>query len=196
MRNRLSFLICALSLTVLPSCAHRAAQVTIPPAAAWRDFVDLQPGWRRQVITPLLKSGGFTLPNLVPQVSGNTVTLSDGGELEGYETSFYAVAPHPKGGVRISFASAEVTRKGVSLPQPSPVLPLFQLPSQARYVRLVFLTRVSGVNHDMAVLATREAAELDRLSSELEVNPGVLGIAVRPQGPVTGPGGAGWGPVR
>jgi hypothetical protein len=145
----------------------------------------------------------------VPQVSGNTVELSDGGELEGYETSFYAVTPHPKGGVRISFASAEVTRKGVSLPQPSPVLPLFQLPSQARKVRLVFLTRVSGVNHDMAVLATREAAELNRLTSELEVNPGVcapagrtycawipLGIAVRPQGPVTGPGGDGWGPVR
>jgi len=169
----------------LSSCAHRAAQVTIPPATAWRDFVDLQPGWRLQVITPLLKSGGFTLPNLVPQVSGNTVELSDGGELEGYETSFYAVAPHPKGGVRISFASAEVTREGV------------------------FLTRVSGVNHDMAVLATREAAELDRLTSELEMNPGVctpagrtycawipLGIAVRPQGPVAGPGGDGWGPVR
>ena len=98
-------------------------------------------------MTPLLKSGGFKLRTLVPEVSGNTVTLSDGGELEGYETAFYAVSPHPKGGGRISFASAEVTKKGVSVPQPRPVL------------------------------ATRDASALDRLAAEIQANPSACAAA-------------------
>jgi hypothetical protein len=160
-------------------------------------------------VTPLLKSGGFVLPKLVPQVSGNTVTLSDGGELEGYETAYYVVGPHPKGGVRISFASAEVTKQGVSTPQPRPTLPLFELPSGARFVRLVFLTRVSQVDHDMAVLATRDVAALDRLTVKVQADPGAcassghnycawipVGIAVRPEARAAGTGAERWNPVR
>lgn len=162
---------CVVSSALLPGCARRAAPIAAVPTAASRDFVDLRPGWRLRVVTPLLKSGGFKLQTFVTQVSGNTVTLSDGGELQGYETAFYEVAAHPGGGVRISFASAEVTKQGVSVPQPRPVVPLFDLPPRARFVRLVFLTRISQADHDMAVLAAHDLAAVDRLAAEIQANP-------------------------
>ncbi len=58
--------------------------------------------------------------------------------------------------MRISFASAEVTKKGVSVPQ---------------------------ADHDMAVLATRDASALDRLAAEIQANPSACaaaGGALRP----------------
>jgi hypothetical protein len=227
MRKSLPLLGCVLLSALLPACTRRAAQIPGPPPLAPgavdlsqalpgqalpgsqvipdSGFLDLRPGWRLRVVTPLLKSGGFALRTFSPEASGNTVTLSTGGELEGYETAFYAVAPHPQGGVRISFDSAEVTKQGVSAPQPRPTLPLFNLPSSARFVRLVFLTRVSQADHDMAVLAAGDIAALDRLAAEFQSNPRAcaaagrnycawipLGIAVRPEAPGAGP----WDPVR
>jgi hypothetical protein len=227
MRKRLFLPVCVLLSAFQLACARRAAQIPAPPvlaplaadlseglhaspAAVDRGgFVDLRPGWRLRVVTPLLKSGAFALPVSALKVSGNTVTLSAGDEFEGYETAYYAVAPHPKGGVMISFASAEVTKQGQSAPQPRPALPLFKLPRGARLVRLVFLTRVSQTDHDMAVLAAGDIAELDRLTTAVQANPGACvvagrsdcawippGIAVRAEARADAPGAERWDPVR
>ena len=226
MRKRLLLPACVLLSAFQLACARRAAQIPLPPvlaplaadlsrelhaspAAIDRGFVDLRPGWRLRVVTPLLKSGAFALPASAVKVSGNTVTLSAGDEFEGYETAYYAVAPHPKGGVKISFASAEVTKEGQSAPQPRPALSLFKLPRGARLVRLVFLTRVSQTDHDMAVLGAGDIAELDRLTAAVQANPGACvaagrsdcawippGIAVRPEARAGAPGADRWDPVR
>ncbi|HVX65214.1 MAG TPA: hypothetical protein VHA11_01355 [Bryobacteraceae bacterium] len=182
----------------VPACARRTSQLPVPPTLApgaadlSRDLtaspavrddvsgsIDLRPGWRLRVVTPLLKSGGYALRSLPAAASGNTVTLAAGGEFQGYETAYYAIAPHPKGGVRIALASVEVTRDGASAPQGAPALPLFQLPQGARFVRLVFLTRVSPADHDMAVVGAASTAELDRFAAEVQANPRACGAAGR-----------------
>jgi hypothetical protein len=187
---------CVLAILLGGACERRAARIDAPPELV-PGFVDLRPGWRLRVVTPLLKSGGYTL------------TVAAGDELEGYETSYYSVAPHPKGGVRIAFASADVTKQGASAPQPRPVAPLFDLPAGARFVRLIFLTRVSPTDHDMAVVAAADPTALSRLTAEVQADSRAcvsarrsycswipLGIAVRPESR-TGESGAGdWAPVR
>jgi len=75
------------------------------------------------------------------------------------------------------------------------VVSLFDFPETIRYVRLLFLTRVSDTEHDAAVLAASSLAALDALTSKVEANPsgnctaqpeGICswipqGIAVQPQ---------------
>jgi hypothetical protein len=105
--------------------------------AHW-DYIDLKPGWRLRVITPVLKSGDY-LPGLTGgQLSGNTITLEAGEQFEGYETALYAVEPHEEGGVRIKFVAAELTTAAGTAAQPSPRLRLFHLSPRERFVRLIY----------------------------------------------------------
>jgi hypothetical protein len=71
----------------------------------------------------------------------------------------------------VEFLSAEITREGKSSVQSRPLAPLFQLPRSARYVRLIFLTRVSLADHDMAVIAARESDALDALTRGVLADP-------------------------
>ena len=48
---------------------------------------------------------------------------------------------------------------------------LFDLPESVRYVRLLFLTRVSQTEHDQAVLGSSSLADLDALQKRVEDNP-------------------------
>jgi hypothetical protein len=72
--------------------------------------------------------------------------------------------------------------------------PLFQLPPEATLVRLIYLTRVSDSDHDMAVAAAGDIRALNRLTREVQAAPGVCrsgagtycawvpsGIAIRPE---------------
>ncbi len=145
----------------------------MPAAAVDRaDYIDLQPGWRLRVVTPVLKSGGYQLRAAGQQVSGNTITLTTGADFLGYELAYYAVRSRNGAGVRVAFLSAEITQEGKTSAQSRPLAPLFQLPRSARYVRLIFLTRVSRADHDMAVVAARESGALDALTRRVLAEPG------------------------
>jgi hypothetical protein len=188
------------SFALLLSCAPRAVRTSgkpasaVPKATRGIDYIDLQSGWRLRVTTPLLKSGEYRLRLSEKQVDENAVTLSAGEDFEGYETAFYAVEPRKGGGVRIGFVSAEVTKEGKSVHQPRPKAPLFRLPSGTRLVRLIYLTRVSQFDHDMAVVAAGEMGILEELTQEVQIHQDACksddasfcswipaGIAVRPE---------------
>ena len=135
------------------------------------DYVDLQPGWRLRVVTPLPKSGGYRVADETQQVSGSTMTLSAGKDFIGYETSYYAVQPRGRTGVRIRFTSAESVRDGKAGMEQRPAVPLFQLPGNVRYVRLLFLVRVSQADHNMAVLAARDEMAMDEVTRQVQADP-------------------------
>jgi hypothetical protein len=133
--------------------------------------VDLQPGWRIRVVTPVLKSGRYA-PDFktMPSSSGAT-ELSAADELVGYEASYYRVIPAARSGVSIEFKSSTVSIGAKESQNQQPVVLLFQMPKAARHVRLVFLVRVSHADHNQAILAASELDELDRLTKEVEADP-------------------------
>src|SRR5580693_6473749 len=73
----------------LSACGPR--NVRIPPAnpahSVSQDYIDLQPGWRLTVVTPILKSGGYELNVSEQRTAGNTVTLAAGTDFIGYEVA-------------------------------------------------------------------------------------------------------------
>jgi hypothetical protein len=180
----------------LSACGPRT--VRVPPAtvarSASQDYIDLQPGWRLTVVTPILKSGGYVLHTSEQQTAGNTVTLM-GTDFAGYEVAHYSVQARTGGGVRVRFGSAEVAKEGKTESQSRSIAPLFKLPRAARYVRLIYLIRVSQADHNMAVAAANEPGALDALTRQIQADPSdgckigkrtfcswiPEGIAVRPE---------------
>jgi hypothetical protein len=174
-----------LALLPLSACAPRIAQAPAPPTGP-SYYIDIQPGWRLRVVTPILKSGGYQLKT--GGAPGST-TLQAGPDFLGYEIAYYSVGAH-----RIEFAAAEVHKKDIVAPAAQPLQPLFRLPEHVRYVRLIYLVRVSDADHDMAVVATHKREALDPLTAQVRANPGncrderetfcswiPIGIAVTPE---------------
>ena len=163
-----------------------------------------------RVVTPILKSGKYVLGTLGTETDGKTVIVDTGGDFLGYEIAYYSVRPRRGGGVRIEFTAAEATRNSVTAPQTKSIAPLFDLPRSSRYVRLIYLIRVSQVDHDMAVVAARDIRSLNALTLQVQSNPGEAcrdgrdgfcswvpqGIAVRPEVEKTTGGVITWGPAR
>lgn len=175
-------LILLLSLTTI-GCRTARLSVAPAPKPAAGSFVDLQPGWRLRVITPLLAGGGYQVKSSQTQ-QGNTITLETGRDFLGYETAYYAVAP----GLKVRFATAELSREGKAVPQAKPLHPMFALRRGVKHVRLLYLERGSSTTHDMAVLSARTLPELDALTVQAQNSccergcewvP--AGIAVRPE---------------
>ncbi len=172
--------VCLALLGPLTSCAVRtrpasagsAKPVVSAPAPQPGTYIDLQPDWRVRVVIPILKSGGYVPKELATETVGQTVTVDTGGDFLGYEIAYYIVQRRRGGGVRIEFASAESTRNGVTARETKSIAPLFQLPSSARYVRLIYLIRVSQVDHDMAVVAARDIGSLNALTLRVQAKPG------------------------
>jgi hypothetical protein len=204
-------LFCLSLLVLLSGCARKTVRVPTHagPLAVDTSYLDLEPGWRLRVITPLLRSGGY-LPKTVPeQTAGNTVTFSAGNDFLGYETDYYAVTKRKRAGVRITLSSAETTKDGTTTQQEEPVAHLFQLPHNARYVRLLYLQRMSEADHNMAVLASNRTSSLQTLTEQVETNPSTcisndsnfcswipVGIAVRPERQQPIDGVPQWTPAR
>jgi hypothetical protein len=166
----------------------------MPAATEPSTYIDLQPGWRLRVVTPILRSGGYQLQVVDQQAAGNTIALSTGTDFLGYETAYYAVRARGRG-IRVQFSAAEITQDGETAPQPQPVAHLFQLPRDVRHVRLIYLLRTSQADHDMAVVATGEMDTLATLTQRVQADPSSgcrsgsasfcswipAGIAVRPE---------------
>jgi len=173
----------------------------IPPPVTDRDYIDLQPGWRVRAITPILKSGAYK-PELRESISsGGSVQVSVGDDFVGYETSYYVVKAGkpagrgPGGGVVVAFVSAETHIDGKVTGKQQPLVHLFDFPASARFVRLLFLTRVSRADHNQAILAASTLDDLNSLTGRVRADPAVgctsrleshcewvpEGIAVRPE---------------
>ena len=179
---------------VLTACAPRRVQVTTPAATEPSTYIDLQPGWRLRVVTPILRSGGYRLQPVDQQADGKTIAVSTGTDFLGYEIAYYAVRARGRG-VRVEFSAAEISQDGKTTLQTQPVAHLFQLPRSARYVRLIYLLRTSQADHDMAVVATGEMDTLATLTHQVQADPSSgcrsesarfcswipAGIAVRPE---------------
>jgi len=192
---------------LLTGCAARHARgpaAAVPPMS--HGYIDLEPGWRLRVVTPLLKSGGYRLTFSDETTSGNTITLTAGDDFLGYEVAYYGVKPRHG----LDLLSAETTRDGHSTPQPEPVAHLFRLPRGVRHVRLIYLVRASPADHDMAVAAANDMEALETLTRRVLANPmddchagdGAFcawipaGIAVVPQVRRTINGAEEWVPAR
>ena len=144
-------------------------------------YIDLEPGWRVRVVTPILNSGKFKMqPNEV-QTEGKAVVLNTGNDFVGYETDYYEVSAQNVNGVVVRFGSAEFASNGKSRTQSQPLVPLFDLPENVRHVRLLFLTRVSQTEHDQAILGSSSLADLDVLRQRVEYNP-PENCRIRPEG--------------
>jgi hypothetical protein len=74
-------------------------------------------------------------------------------------------------GISIAFMSATLTIGGKDSEKARPTVLLFQIPKAARYMRLVFLTRVSHADYNQAILSATELDDLDRLTKEVENDP-------------------------
>jgi hypothetical protein len=150
-------------------------------AAVARGFIDLQPGWRIKAFTPILKSGGYLPAFVEEQQPGNNVRLAVPADVVGYETSYYSVKRrddqslqnHEATGqaVKVELASVLLTKDGKTTRQHQPALALFDLPDATRFVRLLYLVRVSGADHDMAIVGAATPGALEELTKAIESNP-------------------------
>lgn len=155
---------------MLTSCSARrapapTASVTLANSS---DFIDLQPGWRLQVVTLLQRAADLNVKITGSDSSGKVLTATIDGSIGSYEVAFYAVEPRRGGGVRVRFVSAETIRDGKATPQPASLRPLFVFPKHLRHMRLLFLTRASQVDHDMAVIGSDRMEKLDLLTRAVQ----------------------------
>jgi hypothetical protein len=193
---------------MLAGCAaHRTRVASEPLAPDNGAYIDLEPGWRLRVVTPILKCGGYQPQASTQESSSGSINVSAEGFI-GFETAYYSVAQPAGDGLRIEFLSAMITKEGETAPQPRPLVALFALPDGVRFVRLVYLTRSSHADHDMAVVASDQKETLDAFTSDVQANPvancrarrGIFcswvpaGIAVRPE--LRNPGSSEWIPAR
>ena len=134
-----------------------------------------------------------------------SLTVKTGSDFLGFETAYYSV--DAKSG-RIAQTSVEASLDGKPAePRQAPLAKgPFPSSQDARFVRLVFLTRSSDADHDMAVLTARRQADLDVWTLKLKADPeGACraagrycswipgGIAVTPERPDAATGK--WGPA-
>lgn len=180
----------AILFVTLCGCARH---LPVPPPSLTPNHIDIQTGWRLRVITPILKSGGYLVKTTEASTTGNTITLATTPDFTGYETAYYAATP-----TGIKFESATMHRDGHASPQAKPVATLFKIPNRMRFTRLVYVARLSKADHEMAVLAARDFADLAVFTAAVLAQPtGCVGdkrrycewipagIAVRPEKPAS-----------
>jgi hypothetical protein len=138
------------------------------------EFVDVPPGSKLQVVIPILRSGGFIVPSVRRPGTNNTLSIETGGDFLGYERAHYRAMPR-EGGVRIRYVRSEVWEKGKTSTRRSPRLDLFSEAASARYVRLIYLVRLSLADHNMAIIASNDPATLVALSDRRECANGERG---------------------
>lgn len=162
-----------LAAVILTACAPRASRVVIPASglSSPSEFVDLQPGWRLRVVTPILKSGGFRVHVDAPVSTaasaggGLNLDIRAGSDFVGYELAYYSVTQ------RIEFQSAVVTKDDKPFPEKTSLVKLFDLPSARTHFRLIYLQRISATDHDMAVLGANLPEQLDAETRLVQADP-------------------------
>jgi hypothetical protein len=137
--------------------------------------------------------GGYQLQDSPEYQDSGALTIEAGDDFVGYELAYYAVRRNDEG-VRVEFDSAEEIRGDAKVSKEQPILPLFEIPQGAKYVRLIYLVRASAADHNMAIAAAERIDEMDELTQRVRDNPASCetiegtycswvpaGIAVRPE---------------
>lgn len=164
-----------LILTLLSGCARHAVQ-TVPPGAPLpaRTYVDLEPGWRLTLITPMRRASArdnwrYGPPSIttVSSDENRTVTVRLDPNIEfGYERTQYQVLPS---GLRWQKSIRII--EGKEEASPVPLLDFLPRPEGKRHARLLFLTRASDQNYNTAVLLAPNAGEMENLTREVRAHP-------------------------
>ncbi len=158
------------SLPLDPSAAHRL----LHSGTIQKGYIDLTPGYRLQVVTPVMKAGAAEDAPIVAttSVAGTDrqidVTIRASENLTGVETAWYAVEPRRPGpGATIVPVAVERVVAGRSEKADSPLANYLQFAPGAAYYRLFYKTDPAdnGVTH--VVLAAPTMAELDARTGAL-----------------------------
>ncbi|HEX5412489.1 MAG TPA: hypothetical protein VFZ27_11595 [Terriglobia bacterium] len=168
--------------------AASCAPHTIPPPAeapaahSWY-WIDLRAGWRVRVVTPVTKSRGYLIIatpaaaksekalHVSPQAPrAATVDLKTGKNFVGYEVALYSVKSQRGGGVRIVFRSAVINSSGKKTTPSRALFPMFKLPRDDKFVRILHLGSGSHGDHDAAILAASNPNLLDSLAREVALD--------------------------
>lgn len=173
------------AITVNVSCVRPKAAIPNPPVNhTSSEWIDLRPGWRVRVITPIVSEGGYvvkTTPLEEQTTDGeaserrfpsatNAIVMSATTNLIGYEVSLYSVRPRRGGGVRVVFDSAEIHKKEQLTRSRRPIEPLFQFARSVRCVRILHLSRGTH-DHNAAILAADRRERLEVLTRQVESDP-------------------------
>jgi len=103
--------------------------------------------------------------------SSGSVDLVAGSDFIGYESSYYVVRLRKEGEISVDFRAAQMHKDGKTVRQAQPRVPLFSLPPGTRYVRLMYLLRLSDADHDMAVVSASGAKELEARTEAVRKDP-------------------------
>jgi hypothetical protein len=107
-------------------------------------FLDLGPGNRLEVISPILREGAPADAPLIETtgVAGNDrnieVTLRASPNLVGHETAWYGFEPKPGGGATIAPITASASVRGIVMPLERPATNYFTFASDTSYYRLFY----------------------------------------------------------
>lgn len=203
----LRIVLCA-SLVLLSACVRHSRPIAAPPLKPIdrSAYVDLIPGCRLRVVTPLFAPGTQerALAELLSK-TGSATTLKAPPGFIGYETAYYLLKPSSDRGARIAFQYATVSKSGTVTRENRPRRQLFRGSWNTRFFRLVFLIRKSKSNHNMALLGTHRKDTLNTWTAAILADPDACrnvkgrsclwipaGVAVRPEIKKSGQ----WAPLR
>jgi len=150
------------------ACARRMSQPSepgLPAQPVTQEFVDLHPGDTVVVVIPILRSGGYVLPSLKKQTLSSDGSLEAGTDFLGYERDFYAVK-RESNGVGVRFSRGETWHNGKVQKVHAPRVELFEHIENS-HVRLVFLTRLSNADHDMAIISSADLPRLNEMTRKV-----------------------------
>ncbi|MEN6601031.1 MAG: hypothetical protein ABFD86_01350 [Bryobacteraceae bacterium] len=130
--------------------------------------IDVEPGFFLRVVSPLLRAGAsdLKLDAEIPDQPG-VIHVKAGKELEGFETSYYAVEAS-RSAVVFSLVSVEHSRMGKVSSASAPAGYRLQPPETARCFRMLFLRRRSDSDRNLTLLGAGSRAELDAAQRRME----------------------------
>lgn len=163
--------LCLVAALIGTGCSARQSKAPpmAPKLSSHPEYIDLQVGWKLRVVTPINKAGTYRVQFREEQQSGGEIRLKADGFV-GYETAYYAVEARQRGRIQMRLVSAELMQDGKSAALSKSIKPLFALPKNTRFVRLIYLTRISDSDHDMAVVSSDRIETLDGLTRQVLAN--------------------------
>ena len=166
-----------------------------------RTFLDLQPGWRLTLMTPMRRDSAtdpwrYGQPSVKTETTnGLNVTISvDLNSQFGFERTFYAV--QVKG---LAWQESMRNLEGKEERALEPILKIFPKPGKTQRLRLLFLTRASDLNYNTALLSAPNPIAMEAFTIAVRANPDQAcqpgkaqtciwippGVASRPEKPST-----------
>jgi hypothetical protein len=177
------------SVPANPSDAHRLLHA----GSAISGFLDLPPGYRLKLVSPILREGASAGASALATdtVSGTdsklSLTVKSSKDFLGYEISWYAIEANPPAHAnqrqpgtfvsRVVFSTAESHLGNQVTTSAQPRNNYLAFPETAAYYRLFYLTRVSQADHNVAILSASTRAELDRQTPAFNSDPDACGKA-------------------